>query len=820
MNCIISKVRLRPALGRKEHEGKQMVRKVLVGWQASYAVLAALAVAPTVAMAADNAGGAAQSESSPAASEVQASDDGGVVISVLGRKAVHATKVSIGRVLIDDLPSGANPMAAISVSPGVSFQSADPQGISTWASQIFIHGFDQRAVGMTLDEMPLGEMTYRNYNGLSPMQAVTSENVAGVDMVQSAGAESVAATNNLGGALTYTSLDPSHVMGASVTQGFGSYSNFHTFVRLDSGDLNSTGTRFYASYMRNTQDKWKSGGGSTAQQVNFKIVQPLGSDSSLTAFFNWNDLHELVYQDMSPDILNTLGNNIDYYYNGKASGYIAAYNAAQGIFPAGYEKLKAPLDASYYDGATNQSDVMGYLKADIAVTDRLRWVTTAYGHGEESQTTWTSPYFGSPGGSLLSELVKEPSIRRFGVVSRVSYDVAKHHLGMGVWYENNHYRSPMNAYALPAVVNGVIQGGVLNPLDRFVNPFANIFDQTYNTNTFTAFVQDDYHPVHNLTLHAGFKSILSTTSVDKGYLNQGYYGAIGNIASGVSLTTAEAFLPHFGADWTFLGHHELFFDISKNARTYAQSGFKLSSSPFAVTQAAFDQMSGSIKPETDWTYAVGYRYGSKLFDVSIYAYHTDFSNRLQQITSGSSINPVSTVANVGGVTMNGVEGLLSVRPLTGLSITNSISYNHGVYNDNIVDQNGVHQIKGKQVVNYPRLMYKARVGYDIGKLSFYVDESRTGWRNYDYQGQYRVPGYWMTNLGVQWHIRKPSDGETFAQVFKGLTLSFNLNNVTNKTYVATMGEVGNPMSGAEAYTYQSMILGMPRSAFGTIKADF
>jgi iron complex outermembrane receptor protein len=35
-----------------------------------------------------------------------------------------------------------------------------------------------------------------------------------------------------------------------------------------------------------------------------------------------------------------------------------------------------------------------------------------------------------------------------------------------------------------------------------------------------------------------------------------------------------------------------------------------------------------------------------------------------------------------------------------------------------------------------------------------------------------------------------------------------------------MGETGNPMNGASAYTYQSMILGMPRSAFGTIKADF
>ncbi|WP_198133318.1 TonB-dependent receptor [Novosphingobium nitrogenifigens] len=768
---------------------------------------------------------AAETAAAPAADPAQASqapapDEGGVTITVLGKKAVHATKVPIGRPLIDDLPAGANPMAAIAISPGVNFQSTDPQGISTWSNQIFIHGFDQRAVGMTLDEMPLGEMTYRNYNGLSPMQALTSENVAGVDMFQSAGAESVAATNNLGGALAYTSVDPSHQMGASVTQGFGSYSNFHTFVRLESGDLNDTGTRFYVSYMRNTQDKWKGYGGSFYQQVNAKLVQPIGSDSSLTAYFNWSDLHELVYQDMSPDILNTLGKNVDYYYDGKASGYIAGYNAAQGSYPAGFSNLQDPLDASYYDGASNQSDLMGYLKADIAVTDRLRWVTTAYGHGEESQTTWTSPYFGSPNGSPLSELVKEPSIRRFGVVSRITYDVARNHIGLGVWYENNYYRSPMNAYSLPTVVDGVIQGGVLNPLDQFTNPFAQIFNQTYKTNTFTAFVQDDYKPFNNLTLHFGFKSILSTTSVGDGYLNTSYYGNIGNITSGVSLTTAKAFLPHIGIDWTFAHHHELFVDISENARTYAQSGFKLSSSPFAVTQAAFDQMKGSIKPETDWTYAIGYRYGDKVLDASLYAYRTNFSNRLQQITSGSAINPVSTVANVGGVTMNGVEALLTVRPVTGLSVTNSISYNHGVYDNDIVDSNGVHPIKGKQIVNYPRLMYKARVGYDIKRVSFYVDENYTGWRNYDYQGEYRVPGYWMTNIGIQWHVHKPSDGENLAHAIKGLTLSFNLNNVTNKTYIATMGETGNPMNGASAYTYQSMILGMPRSAFGTIKADF
>jgi iron complex outermembrane receptor protein len=163
-----------------------------------------------------------------------------VTITVLGKKAVHATKVPIGASLIDDLPAGANPMAAIAIS-GRQFPVDRPQGISTWSNQIFIHGFDQRAVGMTLDEMPLGEMTYRNYNGLSPMQALTSENVAGVDMFQSAGADP-SLQRTTWAVHSPTSVDPSHQMGASVTQGFGSYSNFHTFVRLESGDLNDTGT--------------------------------------------------------------------------------------------------------------------------------------------------------------------------------------------------------------------------------------------------------------------------------------------------------------------------------------------------------------------------------------------------------------------------------------------------------------------------------------------------------------------------------------------------------------------------------------------------
>ncbi|WP_306307462.1 TonB-dependent receptor [Komagataeibacter xylinus] len=225
-------------------------------------------------------------------------------------------------------------------------------------------------------------------------------------------------------------------------------------------------------------------------------------------------------------------------------------------------------------------------------------------------------------------------------------------------------------------------------MGHFKYPSAKIFNQNCNTNTFTAFVQDTYRPIRNLALYFGFKSVLNTTRVGDGYLNQSYYGNIGNITGGESQTIARPFLPHIGVDWTFLQNHELFIDISENVHTYAKSGFKLSNSPFAVTEDAYNNSRNSIRPETAWTYAIGYRYHDKLLNASVYAYRTNFNNRLQQISSGPGVNPVSTVANVDGVTMNGVYAALTVTPLRNLAITNSISYNHAVYDNNMTDSDG------------------------------------------------------------------------------------------------------------------------------------
>ncbi|MBO1324517.1 TonB-dependent receptor [Acetobacter sp. TBRC 12305] len=739
-------------------------------------------------------------------------------------KAHHITRgalVTVSQKLLSQAPPGTNPLKTLGQLPGVMFQAADGQGIDIWSQQFFMHGFQQSEVGFTLDGMPMGEQSLRNYNGLNAILAISSENVARIDVSQSAGAESVAATNNLGGSLAYVSRDPSHKLGGTVSQGFGSYGNYHTFIRFESGDLNRTGTRFYTSYMRQDGQIWKGTGDQFIQQVNAKLVQPLGEESTLSAFFDWADEHQFSTPDASPEVIKKAGYNVTNYYNGKQSGLQAAINAANNIFPSSFAGLADPEDSAYYDATLNSSDYFGGVKAHLKLNDHVTWDTTAYGHGETNQSTWTTPYFPSPNGSPLSELRKAPGIRRFGIISQAQYATRTNELSGGVWYENNSYQSPEYDFEMPNIVNGQLTSALPNPLNYWKNPFAKIFNQDYNTNTFTAFVQDTYHPVKNLALHFGFKSVLSTTRVGNGYANPDYYGAGTELASGVGLTTAKPFLPHISADWNFLKHHELFFDISENVHTYAECGFKTCASPFAVTQAAFDAGRSSFRPETDWTYAVGYRYSSQRVGLSLYGYRTNFNNRLQQITSGSSVNPISTVANVGGVTMNGVDAGLTVMLLPRLTFTNSFSYNHATYDNNLVEAGVSYHTKGVQIINYPRFMYKTRLSYVYQGLTAYADASFTSHRNFSYVGDVKVPAYWMSDLGLQYNFSRIPAVERGLNRVKDLTLSFSVTNLQNTHYISTMGENGNPVSISQgALAYQSFLIGAPRMFFGSISANF
>ncbi|MFT8791202.1 TonB-dependent receptor [Komagataeibacter saccharivorans] len=722
-------------------------------------------------------------------------------ISVSAARSVsHGAVRSMSRAAMDQFVQGSSPMMMLSRTPGINFVSDDPLGVDTWGSSLYMRGFVQNQLGVTLDGVPLGAQDYYTYNGETINFAILSDNIERMDVSEGGGDVSVPSTTNLGGSINIYSSDPKDKYGGKVAQMFGSHNAFRTYVRADSGKLNASGTKFMISYARSDGNKWKGPGEQFDQQVNTKLVQPIGQDSNLKIFFNWNDATQFNYADQSLSMIRTLGYRNDYSY----PNYARAYAAAEGQFSGSLANFPDALDVSYYDGVTHASDYLGGLNMHLVLTRHLDWDSVVYGQAENHWGTWTTPYTASPNGSPLSEQIDFAGNQKYGFTTAFRYRIQKHTIEAGVWYENNHYYFNQDMFQEPVLG----QGTPINAASgNFGTPFQRNWGMAYNTNTFQFHLEDRFRVLSNLTLRAGFRSLLVTTT-GGATANDAAYNGQTDLPNG-SLTSAKAFLPHINAEWHFLPGHELYVDITRNMKAYGYGGYQLGS-PWGVSnQETFDQLKKTIRPETAWVYDVGYRYNSSLITGSLNAYHADFSNRLQSLTGGTIIQPISTVVNVGSVSMYGVDALLTVRPIRHLAFTNSISYNHSTYGNNIVSQGVTYALQGKKVVAFPQFMYKANLTYSFHNAEVHVDANYMSKRYFSYMNDESVPGYWMTSLGARYSFGSYGP-------LHNLTINFNIYNLANVRYISQIGENGLPLTG----DYQSALVGAPRQYFGTVSASF
>lgn len=721
------------------------------------------------------------------------------------RHFTHGATAVVTRQQMDEAVAGTSPYKVLAQTPGVNFTSDDALGIDTWSVGLFVRGFSKSQLGVTLDGIPLGDQGYQKYNGLDINSAITQDNIGAMSVSKGGGAVDVPSTTNLGGAITFNSLDPKHKMGGTISQMFGSYNGFRTFVRFDSGDLNKTGTRFYTSYMRTDSGKWKGEGTQFQQQVNFKLVQPVAEQSSISAFFDWSDMEMWGYEDLSFDALKTLGQRVDIYY----PDYKRAYLAAQGVYSGGIGKLSDPLDGAYYDGGSTEQNFLGALTADFTLADNLKWKTIAYGHSDSMNSSYTDPYDPSPNGSPLSEQLYQPQLRRFGLTSDLTYDINHNSINTGVWYENNSYTNGYFLYEEPLLGQGAPLKAV-GPYTTYGPAFYHPWQSAYHTNTFQFHLQDTWFILPSLSLNGGFRSFLQTTGGGATYNNPAESG-VDQLPSG-SLTTAGAFLPHIALDWHFARQHELYFDMAENLRGYNYGGYQSGSLPSAWQahdQASFLALRKTLKPERSWVYTLGYRFTSKYFAANADLYRVDYYNRMQSITTGSLVDPHSTVTNVGNVGLNGADAQAVIMPIKNLSISNSMSYAHSIYENNLTSGDVVYDTKGKHTVGYPSWMYTGQLSYAYRNASAHLDANYVGKRYFSYTNDTSVPGYWLVSLGARYR---------FKNVWRAhdVIFDFNVYNLLNHPYIATIGESGYPLSGDR----QSMLAGEPRAYFGSVKMDF
>jgi iron complex outermembrane receptor protein len=774
---------------------------------------------------------------SPTTPQVTATDQ----VSVTAQGETRDVQTVDAKALLQEAP-GTSTIQLMNRLPSVSVTAADPYGAYEWALHISVRGFDQNQLGFTLDDVPLGDMSYGNLNGLHITRALIDENLGEARISQGTAGLDVASNSNLGGAIQYFSNDPSDKRGVQLSQSFGSFDGHRSFARYDSGLL-PTHTKFFIDGVFQLSDKWKSAGQRDQKyyQFNTKVEQFIGSKGMLTFYADYDNRAEVDYQDLNKVWASKLGYRWDNYGNwGQALQAANAYNAIEGnhvfagiptTFPYPVNTLQSsptdlsndPEDAGYFGGGGLRKDFLTYLKYQTAITSHLNLKTTIYGHTNKGVGTWYTPYdptYDNTGTEIspISMRTSEYGIQRGGVVSSLSYETARNTLEGGVWFERENFTLARRYYGT------TLANPVHSLYDFPTDPFYTQWAYDFGTTVYQIHLQDQYKLRNNVTLSAGFKTSETSSTGNITNYNNGVAAAnegttLSDYAQG-TLTSGKPFMPQAGVNWKLDKENEVFADVAENTRAFQTGGNDFGTSPWGTNQAGFNALTNNLKAESSWSEEVGYRHTEKLIVAQANYFHVNFSNRLLAIQQGPAIaGAASLLSNVGGVTTNGVDGAIQVRIPSGWSLYNALTLNRSAYDSNYNQTNssGVVQtidIAGKVAVDSPEVLYKNELQYATPKnFEVHIASDYMSKRYFTYTNDNSVSGRFIANFGTSYHVDEVG-------IFDQLKLQLNVTNLANTKYWSAIGTNSFVASDPTSVDNNTLQVGAPRTISGAFSMRF
>lgn len=703
------------------------------------------------------------------------------VTVTLGRGQVRSVH-GVGRNEFEVAAPGQSPLATVARLPGVSFQSADAQGVYEWSVRFALRGFAQSQLGFTLDGVPLGDMSYGSLNGLHISRAIASEDVARAELSQGSGALDTPSTSNLGGTLQFASAEPGSTFGLRGAQTLGSHGQARSHWRLDSGD--TVLGRVFLSAMRQRADKWKGDGQQRHEQYALKLLRELGPHR-LSALLTRSDRQELDYQDLSLSQIARLGWRWDNFF----PDFEAALQASRLLCGNGEAPYQSSCDDAYYAGAGLRKDRLAALTLELRDGEEATLRSTAYRHHNDGRGLWYTPYTSSPDGTPVSLRTTEYRLRRQGLSSVLERSMGAHRWRASIWLEDNDFEQARRFYATPS-------GAVPSPYAFPQAPFRTDWAYRFRTRTAQASLADTWSFSPALRLQAGFKALRAQTRAERRH---------GSGPEG-SIRAQHGFLPQLGLVHEFRPGEEWFVSLSRNLRAFQAAA--TGTSPFATTQAGFDSIRGRLRPERATQFEAGWRAGHPRWQAALTAYAVDFRDRLLSVTQGAAIqgNP-SVLSNVGRVQSLGLEGALSLRLRPTLTATASLSLNRSTYGDDVLSRDADGQplrvaTAGRTVVDAPRQLFKGQLRHDDGRWFAELGLDAQSRRFYSYLNDASVPGRVLVHLGAGRHLGTLGALNT-------ARLQLNVHNLGDHRHIATLGS-NDFVNSDPAGNAQTLLPGAPR----------
>lgn len=716
---------------------------------------------------------------------------------------------AIGKAELKERAAGTSALKVVEKLPGVNVQSSDPWGQYEWANRVTMRGFQTQQIGQTFDGLPLGDMSYGNFNGLGIGRAVDPENLAGAGVAQGSGAIGTASANNLGGVIQYASDAPKGMPSFTLRQTIGAANTYRTTGRYDVGlhTFGENGISGYVSFTRQDNDKWKGGGspaspensglfgrrglfraGQTWQeQINAKSVAFLGAHK-FTGFYSFSNRSEADYVDFSLARWNQSGRSWDQFSDWNL--------AKQYATTAGQE------DEAYWQSSLGaRRDNLAYLRGEFALNEQTTLTVQPYLHRNKGNGDWTAPSYGSSWSpDPLYFRQTQYNDDRNGATGKITAAVAGNELEGGVWYESNgtHIRRP--AWRLFNWQTG--------PDVNFGNLIRLNFDRNGDITTTMAYVQNTNRLLDDrlkLTYGAKYLNVDASFHSNGNTLNAPSYGDPNR--PDLKVTATGNFLPQVGAVLLLNANEQLFANYSENINQYPlspQTGI------YNLSPAGFDYFKANVQPERASSVDFGVRTKRDQVEASLSTYYVNYRNRLVGIANCQlTAFCASVFANVGTVTTMGLEGLLVWKLAPTLSWNSSASYNSSKINEDYTNGTKVIPSKDKDAVDAPRVIANTAIRYDdkqwIGNLGVrYVDK-----RYFTILNDLSVPAYTVADAGLGYRIQNVGRA-------REVTVQVNVSNLFDASYLGPMGTGGFTVSGDN----QTLQAGARRLAFVSVGTTF
>ncbi len=708
-------------------------------------------------------------------------------IIVLGKREIRDVS-GVSDNTLRGAPPGTSPLKQINQLPGVAWTGSDNLGNYEWGNDLSVRGFGLNQIGFTLDDIPLGSTHFWYYNGIDPNRAIISEDLDRISLTPGSGTPNVPSNNALGASVRLYSGLPEKESGFRFKQSVGSYRNDRSYLRVDSGQLDS-GLTGYISASSTIADKWKGMGspgqqafgmfqrdpgeavtgagarwGSYHDQLNVKLIKPLG-EHRLMWFYAYSDKRENDYADLTLPVLQARGYQLDNYTAWK-------------------DALRDTDEDAYFGSSMSyRRDHLTALTGEFALAPHAVLKLTPYAQRDGGYGDWHLP--SSTNGAMTNLQLRRSQVQsdRNGVNTSLTIKVDQHEFDFGLWLEQSRFTRLRYLYDLVDWAS--------SPVVNLDTPVASLMNRNYSTDSAHLFARDQIQLDAQWSLSAGAK--ISQARTDFNEL-QGLFPAN-------SLTSSSTVLPQIGFNYQRAPGNEIFGYYAENIGA------------IPITVFTTNDFNRNIEPERTQTLEAGWRHSQDALTTSLSVYSIRYRNRLLQINNCTLLGTCpSLVANVGTLGKKGIEGSAQWQLQDRWTAYGALAYNDSHYEDDYVSQGHVVPTAGKVPVNSPAWLASWELRYAKGGAFATLKGKYIDQRFASYTNDLAVPGFSLWSLNTGYTCLR-------CLGLQRLATQLSVENLGNRKYISTIGQSGFSASdpiGANTYVQ----VGAPRMVWISVAGTF